>query len=185
MSERIYNKLVLYANILQKIGVINEKEKSEIFFVLVNYMKEMRKCVHFLHKCKSFILRFADNKTQKVGRRKEGRTCQNEYIINLYCTRIFCKKLVSSMTIQVYYIFVLTCSPFFPSTNFFCIGKLYERDEKMRRKEGRTCQNEYIINLYCTRIFCKKLVSSMRRKKVLFKGLFYLSYEEFHFFPSH
>ncbi|EEL35578.1 hypothetical protein bcere0019_11920 [Bacillus cereus Rock3-28] len=30
MSERIYNKLVLYANILQKIGFINEKEKSEI-----------------------------------------------------------------------------------------------------------------------------------------------------------
>ena len=27
MSERIYNKLVLYANILQKIGVINEKKK--------------------------------------------------------------------------------------------------------------------------------------------------------------
>ncbi|SCL87965.1 Uncharacterized protein BC067498_01283 [Bacillus cereus] len=34
MSERIYNKLVLYANILQKIGFINEKEKSEILHML-------------------------------------------------------------------------------------------------------------------------------------------------------
>ncbi|EEM48866.1 hypothetical protein bthur0005_12150 [Bacillus thuringiensis serovar pakistani str. T13001] len=34
MSERIYNKLVLYANILQKIGVINEKEKSEILHTI-------------------------------------------------------------------------------------------------------------------------------------------------------
>ncbi len=34
MSERIYNKLVLYTNILQKIGVINEKEKSEILHTL-------------------------------------------------------------------------------------------------------------------------------------------------------
>ncbi|KFN03978.1 hypothetical protein DJ93_3797 [Bacillus clarus] len=30
MSERIYNKLVLYANILQKLRVINEQEKNEI-----------------------------------------------------------------------------------------------------------------------------------------------------------
>ncbi|EJQ42510.1 hypothetical protein BWGOE4_14630 [Bacillus mycoides] len=34
MSERVYNKLVLYANVLQKIGVINEKEKSEILHTL-------------------------------------------------------------------------------------------------------------------------------------------------------
>jgi len=34
MSERIYNKLVLYANILQKIGVINEKEKNEILHTI-------------------------------------------------------------------------------------------------------------------------------------------------------
>ncbi|OTW93109.1 6-pyruvoyl tetrahydropterin synthase [Bacillus toyonensis] len=34
MSERIYNKLVLYANILQKIGFINEKEKSEILHTI-------------------------------------------------------------------------------------------------------------------------------------------------------
>lgn len=34
MSERIYNKLVLYANILQKIGIINEKEKSEILHTI-------------------------------------------------------------------------------------------------------------------------------------------------------
>lgn len=34
MSERIYNKLILYANILQKIGVINEKEKSEILHTI-------------------------------------------------------------------------------------------------------------------------------------------------------
>ncbi|PFJ08851.1 6-pyruvoyl tetrahydropterin synthase [Bacillus cereus] len=34
MSGRIYNKLVLYANILQKIGVINEKEKSEILHTI-------------------------------------------------------------------------------------------------------------------------------------------------------
>ncbi|CAM4001511.1 hypothetical protein BAQ44_10500 [Bacillus mobilis] len=34
MSERIYNKLVVYANILQKIGLINEKEKSEILHTL-------------------------------------------------------------------------------------------------------------------------------------------------------
>ncbi|AOM10039.1 hypothetical protein ABE51_22645 [Bacillus thuringiensis] len=34
MSERIYNKLVLYANILQKIGVINEKGKSEILHTI-------------------------------------------------------------------------------------------------------------------------------------------------------
>ena len=34
MSERVYNKLVLYANILQKIGVINEKEKSEILHTI-------------------------------------------------------------------------------------------------------------------------------------------------------
>ncbi|KYG26395.1 hypothetical protein AZF08_16520 [Bacillus gaemokensis] len=30
MSERIYSKLILYANILQKLRVINEQEKSEI-----------------------------------------------------------------------------------------------------------------------------------------------------------
>ncbi|SCL87671.1 Uncharacterized protein BCB44BAC_01184 [Bacillus cytotoxicus] len=30
MSERIYNKLVLYAHILQKLRVINEQEKSQI-----------------------------------------------------------------------------------------------------------------------------------------------------------
>ncbi|OKA37183.1 hypothetical protein BACERE00177_02350 [Bacillus mobilis] len=34
MSERIYNKLVLYANILQKIGFINEKEKNEILHTI-------------------------------------------------------------------------------------------------------------------------------------------------------
>ncbi|PKJ56306.1 6-pyruvoyl tetrahydropterin synthase [Bacillus sp. SN10] len=34
MSERIYNKLVLYANILQKIGVINEKEKNEMLHTI-------------------------------------------------------------------------------------------------------------------------------------------------------
>ncbi|OUA61833.1 6-pyruvoyl tetrahydropterin synthase [Bacillus thuringiensis serovar thailandensis] len=34
MSERIYNKLLLYANILQKIGVINEKEKNEILHTI-------------------------------------------------------------------------------------------------------------------------------------------------------
>jgi hypothetical protein len=34
MSERIYNKLVVYTNILQKIGVINEKEKSEILHTI-------------------------------------------------------------------------------------------------------------------------------------------------------
>ncbi|PHE27463.1 6-pyruvoyl tetrahydropterin synthase [Bacillus toyonensis] len=34
MSERIYNKLVFYANILQKIGFINEKEKSEILHTI-------------------------------------------------------------------------------------------------------------------------------------------------------
>ncbi len=34
MSERIYNKLVLYANILQKIGFINEKEKREILHTI-------------------------------------------------------------------------------------------------------------------------------------------------------
>ncbi|CAI8970224.1 Fur-regulated basic protein FbpA [Bacillus sp. IT-79MI2] len=30
MSERLYNKLILYTNILQKIGIINEQEKSEM-----------------------------------------------------------------------------------------------------------------------------------------------------------
>lgn len=34
MSERIYNKLLLYANVLQKIGIINEKEKSEILHTI-------------------------------------------------------------------------------------------------------------------------------------------------------
>ncbi|EJQ53588.1 Uncharacterized protein BWINRASL_01215 [Bacillus mycoides] len=34
MSERVYNKLVLYANVLQKLGVINEKEKSEILHTI-------------------------------------------------------------------------------------------------------------------------------------------------------
>ena len=36
---------------------------STNFFVLVNYMKEMGKCVHFLHKYKSFIPLFAGSKT--------------------------------------------------------------------------------------------------------------------------
>ena len=36
---------------------------STNFFVLVNYMKEMRKCVHFLHTYKSFIPLFASSKT--------------------------------------------------------------------------------------------------------------------------
>lgn len=30
VSERLYNKLILYTNMLQKIGIINEQEKSEM-----------------------------------------------------------------------------------------------------------------------------------------------------------
>ncbi|EEL51663.1 hypothetical protein bcere0022_10580 [Bacillus cereus Rock3-44] len=30
MSERLYNKLILYANILQKLGIISEQEKDEM-----------------------------------------------------------------------------------------------------------------------------------------------------------
>ena len=36
---------------------------STNFFVLVNYMKEMGKCVHFLHKYKTFIPLFAGSRT--------------------------------------------------------------------------------------------------------------------------